>query len=115
MGESQTGTTRAVLVIVGGELAGTEFELGADETLIGRSPTTDVTVRDENASREHAIIAHDRDGGAYTIEDLQSTNGTRVNGKRVRTATLADGDEIQVGHTRFRFFWAARPADETPR
>jgi len=114
MGESQTGTTRAVLVIVGGELAGTEFELDADETLIGRSPTTDVTVRDENASREHAIIAHDHDGGAYTIEDLQSTNGTRVNGKRVRTATLADGDEIQVGQTRFRFFWAARPPDETP-
>jgi len=68
-----------------------------------------VTVRDESASREHAIIAHDRDSGAYTIEDLQSTNGTRVNGTRVRTATLADGDEIQVGHTRFRFFWAPRP------
>ena len=108
MGESQAGPTRAILVIVGGELAGTEFELGADETLIGRSPTTDVTLRDENASREHAIVAHD--GGVYTIEDLQSTNGTRVNGKRVRTATLADGDEIQVGQTRFRFFWATRAA-----
>ena len=103
MGESQAGATRAVLVIVGGELAGTEFELGADETLIGRSPTTDVTVHDENASREHAIVAHDRDGGVYTIEDLQSTNGTKVNGKRVRSAELAHGDSIEVGHTRFRF------------
>jgi len=114
MEDGQGAATRAVLVIVGGELAGAEFELGADETLIGRSPTTDVTVQDENASREHAIVAHD--GGVYTIEDLQSTNGTRVNGKRVRTATLADGDEIQVGQTRFRFFWATRAKDaEEPR
>ena len=103
MGESQAGATRAVLVIVGGDLAGTEFELGADETLIGRSPTTDVTVPDESASREHAIIAHDRDGGAYTIEDLQSTNGTKVNGKGIRSHSLQPGDEIQVGHTRFQF------------
>jgi pSer/pThr/pTyr-binding forkhead associated (FHA) protein len=106
MGEHDTGSTRALLVVVGGELAGSEFELGADETLIGRNPSSDVAVADESASREHAIVA--RDGGVYTIEDLQSTNGTRVNGTRVRTATLADGDEIQVGHTRFRFFWAPR-------
>ena len=112
MGESQGDATRAVLVIVEGELAGTEYELGADETLIGRSPSTCVTVHDENASREHAIVTHDLDDGVYTIEDLQSTNGTRVNGKRVRTATLADGDEIQLGQTRFRFFWAPRVAAE---
>jgi pSer/pThr/pTyr-binding forkhead associated (FHA) protein len=112
MGEDQAGATRAVLVVVEGELAGTEYALGPDETLIGRSPGTDVTVHDENASREHAIVAHDPTDGVYTIEDLQSTNGTRVNGKPVRTATLADGDEIQVGHTRLRFFWATRAADE---
>jgi len=112
MGESQGDATRAVLVIVEGELAGTEYELGADETLIGRSPSTGVTVHDENASREHAIVTHDLDDGVYTIEDLQSTNGTRVNGKRVRTATLADGDEIQLGQTRFRFFFSPRATAE---
>ena len=111
-GEARDGAMRAVLVIVGGERAGTEYELGADETLIGRSPTADVRIDDENASREHAIVAHDRGDGVYTIEDLQSTNSTRVNGKPVRTATLADGDEIQVGHTRFRFFWTPREASE---
>jgi pSer/pThr/pTyr-binding forkhead associated (FHA) protein len=37
------------------------------------------------------------------LEDLQSTNGTQVNGKRVRSAALADGDEIQIGKTLFRF------------
>ncbi len=39
----------------------------------------------------------------YTVEDLQSTNGTKVNGKGVRSEQLNDGDEIQIGHTVFRF------------
>jgi pSer/pThr/pTyr-binding forkhead associated (FHA) protein len=94
----------AVLVVCDGDFAGAEYALGAEETLIGRNPTTDVTLLDENASREHAIVTRDEETGAYAIEDLQSTNGTRVNGKRVRSAELADGDEIQIGHTRFRFF-----------
>ena len=95
---------RAVLVLCDGEFAGSEYPLAAEETLIGRNPTTDVTLLDESISREHAIVAWDATAGAYSIEDLQSTNGTRVNGKRVRNAMLTDGDEIQVGHTRFRFF-----------
>jgi len=97
---------RAVLVLCDGDFAGSEYPLAADETLIGRNPTTDVTLLDEGASREHAIVAWDAAAGAYTIEDLQSTNGTRVNGKRIRAATLADGDLIQVGHTCFRFLLA---------
>ena len=75
----------------------------AEETLIGRNPTTDVTLLDENISREHALILFDADADAYTIEDLQSTNGTKVNGKGVRSHALQPGDEIQVGHTRFQF------------
>src|SRR3990172_7139233 len=97
---------RAVLVLCDGEFAGAEYALTAEETLIGRNPTTDITLLDENISREHAIVPWDAESGSYAIEDLQSTNGTRVNGKRVRSAMLADGDEIQVGHTRFRFFLA---------
>ena len=96
-------TQRAALVIRTGGFEGTRYEIAGEETLIGRNPTTDITLLDESISREHAIVAWDAESGAYTIEDLQSTNGTRVNGKRVRSATLADGDEIQVGHTRFRF------------
>jgi pSer/pThr/pTyr-binding forkhead associated (FHA) protein len=72
-----------------------------DETMIGRNPTTDITLLDEGISREHALIL--RDEQTFTIEDLQSTNGTKVNGKRVRSAELAHGDTIEVGHTRFRF------------
>ena len=77
--------------------------LEAEETLIGRNPTTDVTLLDENISREHALILFDPESGVYTIEDLQSTNGTKVNGKGIRSQPLEPGDEIQIGHTRFQF------------
>jgi pSer/pThr/pTyr-binding forkhead associated (FHA) protein len=93
----------AALVIMNGEFEGMRYPLGPDETLIGRNPTTDVTLLDENISREHALILRDLETGAYTIEDLQSTNGTKVNGKVVRSKALAHGDEIQIGHTVFRF------------
>ena len=93
----------AKLVIRNGGFDGMEYPLQAEETLIGRNPTTDVTLLDENISREHALILFDAESGVYTIEDLQSTNGTKVNGKGVRSHALQPGDEIQVGHTRFQF------------
>ena len=98
----------AVLLIQGGSFEGTRHVLDADETLIGRNPTTDVTLLDEGVSREHAIVLRD-ESGAYTIEDLQSTNGTKVNGKRVRASALAHGDTIEIGHTRFRFLLEPGP------
>jgi pSer/pThr/pTyr-binding forkhead associated (FHA) protein len=79
------------------------YEISAVETLIGRNPTTDITLLDEGISREHAIIQYDEETDAFSVEDLQSTNGTKVNGKRVRSAVLNHGDEVQVGHTRFQF------------
>ena len=97
------GAMRAALVIQDGGFEGTRFELAGDETLIGRNPTTDITLLDEGISREHAIILFDAEQGRYEIEDLESTNGTKVNGKRVRSATLDPGDEIQIGRTVFQF------------
>jgi pSer/pThr/pTyr-binding forkhead associated (FHA) protein len=94
---------RGVLIICTGGFEGMEYELTSDETLIGRNPKTDITLLDENISREHAIVLLDEETGAYTIEDLQSSNGTKVNGKRIRSADLIDADEIEIGNTRFRF------------
>jgi pSer/pThr/pTyr-binding forkhead associated (FHA) protein len=94
---------RGVLVICNGGFEGMEYALSSDETLIGRNPTTDITLLDENISREHAIVLLDDETGIYTIEDLQSSNGTKVNGKRIRSAELNDTDEIEIGNTRFRF------------
>ncbi len=93
----------AVLRICNGGFEGMSYELSADETIIGRNPTTDITLLDEGISREHALILYDEDADTYSIEDLQSTNGTKVNGKRVRSAELSDGDELQIGQTRFDF------------
>lgn len=99
----RSGRVRARLLIRNGGFEGMAYDLTADETLIGRNPTTDITLLDEGISREHALILRDEDSDEFSVEDLQSTNGTRVNGKRVRSATLVEGDEIQVGHTRFVF------------
>ena len=93
----------ARLVICNGEFEGMTYELRDAETLIGRNPTTDITLLDEGISREHALVLFDDDSRAFMVEDLQSTNGTKVNGKRVRSATLEHADEIQIGRTRFKF------------
>jgi pSer/pThr/pTyr-binding forkhead associated (FHA) protein len=104
MSASQPRPRRQVaLRIRNGGFEGMTYEITSSETLIGRSPHTDITLLDEGISREHALLTYDPEMDAYSIEDLQSTNGTKVNGRRVRTATLADGDEVEIGHTRFEF------------
>jgi pSer/pThr/pTyr-binding forkhead associated (FHA) protein len=97
------GAAGAALVICEGAFEGTRYELCAEETIIGRNPTTDITLLDESISREHAIVSVDEATGEYILEDLQSTNGSKVNGKRVRSSPLSHGDEIEIGHTKFRF------------
>ncbi len=93
----------AKLFIQDGGFAGMIYDLDSEEILIGRNPTTDITLLDEGISREHALISFDEDECSYSIEDLQSTNGTLVNGKRVRSSPLAHGDEIRIGFTNFQF------------
>jgi len=77
------------------------FEIRSTETLIGRAPTCVLQIPDDSRSREHAVVLCD--GEDATLEDLQSTNGIRVNGKRVRTVELTHGDEIEIGQTRLVF------------
>ena len=105
MADAQEGPAEAeyMLVILTGDFEGTRHILKSDETIIGRNPTTDITLLDEGISREHAIVSRDETTGSYAVEDLQSTNGTKVNGKRVRNSPLNPGDEIEVGHTKFKF------------
>jgi pSer/pThr/pTyr-binding forkhead associated (FHA) protein len=91
------------LEIMNGGFEGMTYALSDQEIVIGRNPTTDITLLDEGISREHALVVFDEDGPGYIIEDLQSTNGTKVNGKRVRSASLVEGDKIQIGQTLFRF------------
>lgn len=103
MSEREVVLGKGRLEILNGGFEGMTYELSQEEVVIGRNPTTDITLLDEGISREHALILFDAEAGGYLIEDLQSTNGTKVNGKRVRSAELTQGDEIQVGQTLFRF------------
>jgi hypothetical protein len=66
-------------------------------TTIGRSRDCDIVVQDANASRQHAEIRHI--GLDYFLVDLGSTNGTIVNGQRIRRHPLAHGDRVLIGTT----------------
>ncbi|WP_234356416.1 FHA domain-containing protein [Blastococcus sp. Marseille-P5729] len=65
--------------------------------VIGRGSTADVRITDSGISREHAEVT--TDGVLATITDLQSTNGTMVNGKRISRAPLRHGDVIRIGRS----------------
>jgi pSer/pThr/pTyr-binding forkhead associated (FHA) protein len=68
---------------------------------MGRGSEDDGLVDDKEMSRKHFVIG--KEGGAYRIKDLGSSNGTFVNGNRVTEATLKSNDRIQAGQTRFDF------------
>ena len=69
---------------------------------IGRNEDVDLQINSGRVSREHATIV--REGGRFRIEDLGSTNGTFVNGRRVDKATLQDGDVVLIADVEFAFF-----------
>ena len=87
------------LRVTGGKASGTEISF-EDEFLIGRATTGEGRLgEDPELSRNHARIAR-RAGDQLTIEDLGSTNGTFVNGKRITDAqTLRPGDTVKLGTT----------------
>lgn len=91
----------ALVVRVGGGLAGERFALDAERTLIGRSPECDVFLDDVTVSRRHAELL--QQGERFTIRDLGSLNGTFVNRHRVEAVELHDDDEVQVGKYRLTF------------
>jgi pSer/pThr/pTyr-binding forkhead associated (FHA) protein len=74
-------------------------------TTVGRTSDNDLQIDTKFISRHHAVVLA---GPNYTIvEDLNSTNGVLVNGRRVTRHTLKDGDAVTIGRSRFRF--AVRP------
>ncbi len=91
----------ALVVRSGGGRAGETFEPQGDRTTIGRSPDCGIFLDDVTVSRKHAELLHRDD--RWLIEDGGSLNGTFVNRKRVESAELDDGDEIQIGKYRLTF------------
>jgi len=79
---------------------GPPIDIVRDITLVGRKEYCDLCVPDQSISKAHCVIV--KTDGLLLVRDLASTNGTKVNGQRIRRAALLPGDELQVAGLKFR-------------
>jgi len=105
-GEAQA-ERRPALVFLRGELLAVPIPLERAEVTLGRALEADVRINDGQASRLHAQIRTERDEASgemrYRLVDLDSTNGTLLNGKPITEAFLEDGDKFVIGDQLIRF------------
>jgi pSer/pThr/pTyr-binding forkhead associated (FHA) protein len=94
----------ALLIVKRGPSDGSRFLLDVDVTTAGRHPNAEIFLDDVTVSRKHAEFK--RDASGFTVTDLASLNGTYLNGSRVDSAKLSDGDEVQVGKFKLTFYSA---------
>jgi len=80
---------------------GTVYALTGLIKQLGRDPESDIEIKDPKVSRFHARLEKSEPG--WVIVDLDSKNGTLVNGKRIKEKLLKPGDIIQIGNTNFRY------------
>jgi hypothetical protein len=89
---------RRQALLVGG---GRRNVLSGSRVVVGRSREADIVLQDPNVSRRHAELRREHDG--WQIVDLGSTNGIKVNGRRVNNQQLSAGDQITIGVTDLTF------------
>lgn len=92
---------RGVLIGSSGPVYGQVIPLEDGETVVGRAPSCAINVPDRSVSREHCVVRCAAEG--VEVCDLESRNGTFVNGLRIRERALADGDEVTIGEVVFQF------------
>src|SRR5262245_3477633 len=92
---TQDGDSPAVLVLVypPGPNLGRRFTLAGPSHVVGRQEGVDVTIAEDAVSRQHARLF--REGAAWQVEDLGSTNGSFVNDERVTRSALRHGDMLR--------------------
>jgi Protein of unknown function (DUF3662)/FHA domain len=95
--EAAVVATRAVV-----GLDDRRYVLDGPQATIGRSKSADCVLGDPNVSRRHAELRRSQTGD-WTIADLGSTNGVKVNGRRVSSTRLSPGDQVTLGTTTFVF------------
>lgn len=91
----------AVLIGMSSTVKGKKFELALEETFIGRSHQNQVSIDDASISGRHCSIV--RDERKYSLVDLGSTNGTRLNGVPITKIGLRPKDIVQVGNVELMF------------
>src|SRR5436309_989142 len=109
---------RAQLIPLDGTPA---FDIGKDLTLVGRKEECDLRLDHKSVSKMHCVLV--RTDGLLLLRDLGSTNGTRVNGQRVRRAALLPNDHLSIAGFKFRVYLgpdeppgeSARPDEHTQR
>lgn len=98
--KAAAATGGARIVIINGDDAGMAFQLKGTMSF-GRAESNTVTIRDAKVSRQHAQLQ--QQGNEFVLIDLNSSNGTYVNGERVEEYVLSNGDEIQIGDCIMQF------------
>jgi hypothetical protein len=88
-------TEKPVLIVIEGTMAGQQWVMHKDSLTIGRGGDCDIVLAERPVSREHLRIWRDEQG--YWVEDLESKNGTFLNGEPINSPTLiSEGDELQI-------------------
>ena len=95
--------------VIKGDSAGVSKTFSGGDIVIGRDPNSDLPINDPKVSRAHARLTYN--GRDVVLHDLQSSNGTMVNGRRVDNAVLSNGDTIAVGDSELTFREAAGSSD----
>jgi pSer/pThr/pTyr-binding forkhead associated (FHA) protein len=92
------------------EIDGQRYPLMGAHTVLGRDGSADIVLDDPGISRRHSEVRVTHDGPhlVATIRDLSSTNGTFVDGERIRSHRLGDGDQLTLGRTRVTFHASGR-------
>ncbi len=90
----------ARVVIISGDDAGATYPI-KDSITFGRAESNTVVLRDAKVSRQHAKII--QKGGEYILMDMNSSNGTFVNGERIEEYVLSNNDEFTIGDTTIQF------------
>jgi signal transduction histidine kinase/CheY-like chemotaxis protein len=96
--EISGGARRARLIAVAGGELGRAYTIGGEGVVIGRDPQASIMIASKDVSRQHAQIIR-LAGAHWMIKDLDSANGTQVNGVAVKSNVLQFGDRIQIGES----------------
>jgi len=99
----------AWLLVQEGEMADKRYEIRGAVTSIGTSADNDIVLEDKAVSRHHAKIRIE--GQKYFVYDLASTNGTKVNDRKITKKWIKEGDSIEIGHTKMIFGAEGLPSE----
>src|SRR3954463_2852847 len=91
---------------------GAHIEIAKDLVLVGRKEDCDVRLDHKSVSKLHCVLV--KTDGLLLLRDLGSTNGTRVNGQRVRRAALLPNDQLQLASLRYAVLVAADDPSPAP-